>query len=167
MSSLSLLTSVLHPLLSTAVSSLSISTMWGPPLFAALSITHKQTAKNNYSQLVAMNKRSIYSEVHVGTLCEMSGHWSGMSGVSLPSGRVVSWFLRRFKSLRHSSWPSSAGKLCSSLQLTSWHRKTQRKEKRTKRFMIMTCVITSELDLVISCFKTQNMDFWLWSTCLY
>lgn len=51
------------------------------------------------------------------------GGWrSKVKCVCVPSGKVMSWFLLRFRSLRHSSWPSSAGKLCSSLQLTSLQR---------------------------------------------
>lgn len=49
--------------------------------------------------------------------------------LSLPSGKVVSWFLLRFRSLRYSSWLSSAGKLCSSLQLKSWEKNLFRIEK--------------------------------------
>ena len=42
----------------------------------------------------------------------------------VPSGREVSWFLLRFRSLRLSNWPSSAGRACRSLQLASWQEGT-------------------------------------------
>jgi len=52
-------------------------------------------------------------------LTEVIGHVFIILGYQ-PSGKVASWFLLRFKSLKHSNWPSSTGSDCSSLQLTSW-----------------------------------------------
>jgi len=64
-------------------------------------------------------------------LTEVIGHVFIILGYQ-PSGKVASWFLLRFKSLKHSNWPSSTGSDCSSLQLTSWWRNTVRGRDREK-----------------------------------
>lgn len=55
--------------------------------------------------------------------------WQRAPSLFVPSGNVVSRFLLRFKSLKHSNCPSSAGRRWSSLQLTSWERKNYNKPR--------------------------------------
>lgn len=82
------------------------------------------------------------------------------STVSSPSGKVVRWFLLRFKSLRHSSWPSSAGKHCSSLQLTSWERRTQKEYSEALRPLKRFTTSEKDLDTLLPSSQTLKLTLW-------